>query len=116
MTTDKQDDTKGASSRPLDRIVWRGRIVEGSLIFQDHHFGKWPQCCPPISEYDGEEYQYRSKRPDMVFDVEWTGHHWDCKADGYGYLRSRGEAGEYGSGSIFVSAFDGVELVTPNAY
>lgn len=104
-----------AAKRPLDRIVGRGRIVDGAGIFQDHHFGKWPQCCPPKSDYEGEEYQYCAKDPAMVFDVEWNGHHWNCKADGYGYLRSRGEAGEYGSGSIFVRAFDGVELVTHNA-
>ena len=111
MTT-RSEATQAA--RPLDRIVGRGRIVDGAGIFQDHHFGKWPQCCPPRSEYEGEEYQYCAKDPDMIFDVEWNGHHWDCKADGYGYLRCRGEVGEYGNGSIFVSSFDGVELATPN--
>jgi len=103
------------AARPLDRRVGRGRIVEGAGIFQDHRFGEWPQCCPPRSEYEGDEYQYCAKDPDMVFDVEWNGRYWNCKADGYGYLRSRGESGEYGSGSILVQEFDGVELVTPNA-
>lgn len=88
----------------------RGRIITGSPIFQDHHFGKWPICCPPRSEYAGAEYQYRAKDPDMVFDVEWNGRRWECKADGYGYLS---HAGKYGNGSIFVSGRDGVELVTP---
>ena len=89
----------------------QGRIKRGAGIFQGHHFGKWPDCCPPRSEYEGEEYQYEAKDPDMVFDVKWTGTHWDCKADGYGMLRARGEGGEYGNGSIFVSGCDGVELV-----
>jgi len=92
----------------------QGRIKRGAGIFQDHHFGKWPNCCPPRSEYEGEEYKYEAKDPDMVFEVEWTGRHWDCKADGYGMLRSRGEGGEYGNGSIFVSDPDGVELVRSN--
>jgi len=96
---------------PPDRIVGRGRIVKGAAISQDFHFGKWPQCCPPRSEYKDEEYQYLTKRPDMIFDVEWNGRYWDCKADGYGHLRANGEIGEYGNGSIFVFAFDGVELI-----
>ncbi len=93
----------------------QGRIKRGAGILQDHHFGKWPNCCPPRSEYEGEEYKYEAKDPDMVFEVEWKGRYWDCKADGYGMLRSRGEGGEYGNGSIFVSARDGVELVGSNA-
>ena len=108
-------DHKAAAEPPLDCRVGRGRIKTGAGIFQDHHFGKWPSCCPPRSEYEGEEYQYEAKDPDMVFDVRWTGHHWECKADGYGMMRHRGEAGEYGNGSIFVSNPDGVELMVPNA-
>jgi len=104
-----------ADEGPLGRIVGRGRIVEGAGIFQDHQGGKWPQCCPPRSEYNGEQYQYRAKDPDMIFDAEWNGRYWDCKADGYGYLRSNGEPGEYGNGSIFVHAFEGVILITHNA-
>lgn len=73
----------------------RGRIKRGSGIFQDHHFGKWPACCPP------------AKDPDMVFDVNWTGRYWDCVADGYGVL----DGGKYGNGSIFVSDHAGIELV-----
>lgn len=92
-------------------IVGRGRIVEGAGIYQDHHFAKWPQCCPPKSEYEGEEYLYRAKDKNMVFDVEWNGCFWNCRADGYGFMRSRGESGEYGNGSIYLSRFDGVELV-----
>ena len=93
------------------RIVGRGRIKSETIVFHDHHFGIWPECCPPESEYKGEKYQYLAKNPEMFFDVEWNGRWWDCKADGYGYLRSRGEDGEYGNGSIMVNDFDGVELV-----
>ena len=60
-----------------------------------------------------------AKDPDMVFEVVWTGTHWDCKADGYGMLRSSGEKGEYGNGSIFVKRLTDVELVErtmPTAY
>jgi hypothetical protein len=89
----------------------QGRIVIGAGIFQDHHFGKWPACCPPKSEYEGEEYQYCAKDPDMIFDVSWGNNGWVCKADGYGYLRNHGEGGEYGNGSIFVREVDGVELI-----
>lgn len=105
---------EGASTASTpDRLAGKGRIKPGAGIFQDFHFGKWPNCCPPRSEYEGEEYQQRAKDPEMVFDVEWNGRYWDCKADGYGYLRSQGEAGEYGSGSITVSSFQGVELLAP---
>jgi len=90
----------------------QGRIKRGTGIFHDHYFAKWPNCCPPRIEYDGEEYQHEAKDPDMVFEVEWTGRYWDCKADGYGM---HGESGEYGNGSIFVNNRDGVELVAPNA-
>ena len=89
----------------------KGRIKRGAGIFQDHHFGKWPACLPPGCSTTGK---YEADDPDMVFDVEWNGHHWDCKADGFGYLRSRGDDGEYGNGSIFVADRDGVELVESN--
>lgn len=82
-----------------ERIVGRGRIVDGAGVFQDFCFRRWPQC------------RTIAKDPAMVFDVEWDGRLWECKADGYGYQRSRGEDGEYGNGSIFVKKFDGVELV-----
>lgn len=104
-----------AAQGPLDRGVrGHGRIKLGAPIFQDFHFGKWPNCLPPESEYEGEKYQYKAKDPDMVFEVEWKGRYWDCKADGYGMLRSRGEGGEYGNGTIFVHEIDGVELVPSN--
>ena len=86
----------------------QGRIKLWAEIFHDRHFGKWPNCLPPKSEYEGEAYQYEAKDPDMVFDIKWTGRYWECKADGYGMLRSRGEDGEYGNGSIFVRGRDGV--------
>ena len=95
----------------VERLVGRVRIKEGASIFQDHHFGKWPNCCPPNSEYEGEEYQYVAKNPDMEFDGEWNGRYWDCKSDGYGHLKSRGDTGAYGNGSIFVIGLDSVEIL-----
>lgn len=93
----------------------QGRIKRGVTVWQDFGAGKWPQCKPPNSEYEGEEYQYLAKNPEMLFDVTWVGGdsgYWDCRADGYGYHRRDG--GEYGCGSIFVNDRDGVELVGPN--
>jgi len=87
----------------------KARIKRGTGIFQDCHFGKWPNCCPPKSEYEGREYQYEANDPDMVFEVDWNGHHWVCKAIGYGMRGSHGEA--YGNGSIYVKDQDGIELV-----
>ena len=37
--------------------------------------------------------------------------YWDCRADGYGYLSSKGDIGDYGNGSIFVHDRDGVEVI-----
>ena len=47
----------------------------------------------------------------MVFEGVWNGRYWNCKADGYGYLKSAGDLGEYGCGSIFVPDFDDVEVL-----
>ena len=98
------------TTQAAKQLIGRGRIIVGTGIYQDQYFGIWPQCCPPRSEYEGEEYQYQAKDQEMVFDVVWNGHYWDCRADGYGYRRSNGDNGEYGNGSIFVSKFDGVKL------
>lgn len=97
-----------------NKIVGKGRIKLGTPIFQDHRFCKWPECCPPESEYHGDDYEYLAKDPYMIFDVEWDGRSWDCKANGYGYHKSLGYNGEYGNGSIFIRIFDGVELITEN--
>ena len=90
----------------------QGRIKVGAGIFQDHHFDKWPNCLPP-KRHNGLVNQ------DMIFDIEWreTGKdagYWNCKADGYGYIATRGEIGDYGNGSIFVRDKNGVEVVTAN--
>jgi hypothetical protein len=88
------------------------RIKMGASICHDHHFGRWPECCPPDKEYAGEEYQYIAKNTDMVFDARFNGKSWVCKADGYGYLASNGENGDYGNGSINVVWFDDVEILS----
>ena len=74
----------------------KGQIVPGTILFQDHGFAIWP-----IKGADVE----------TVFEVEWRGNYWECKADGYGHLRSRGDTGEYGNGSIFVRPELGVTLL-----
>lgn len=91
--------------QPFDAIV---RIKEGAGIMQDHAFLRWPNCCPPSSEIIDGENPYRAKDQNMLFCGHWTGQLWDCVADGYGALRG---AGEYGAGSIFVTHYDGVEIV-----
>lgn len=80
-----------------------GRIKVGARITQDFGFGKWP------ATRSGADVD-----PDMEFDCAWKGTFWDCRADGYGMLRSRGEVGEYGNGSIFVHEREGV-IASSNA-
>lgn len=86
----------------------KGRIKVGAIIFQDHRSFIWPDCKPPQSEYVNKDYDYIATDPDMVFDVERTGHHWNCKALGYGIQP------DYGNGSIFVSSEDGVVTLEEN--
>jgi hypothetical protein len=75
----------------------RGRIKVGALITQDFATGRWP-AARIGTDTD----------PDIEFECEWKGSFWECIADGYGMLRSCGDAGEYGNGSIFVHDVDGV--------
>lgn len=104
------------SAGPVDANVrGKGRIKPGAMMSQDFNYGAWPNCCPPVREYPTGEYRYEAKDPDMVFDVEWNGSHWECRADGYGNLNPTGDALGYGNGSVLVKQFDGVELITPNA-
>lgn len=72
-------------------------INVGAPVSQDHGFGKWP------STKSGEEVD-----PDMVFDAEWTGRWWECRADGFGRQSWLGETGGYGNGSICVHDINGV--------
>jgi hypothetical protein len=83
-----------------EQPVLRVRINRGALVSQDRGIGRWPATSA------GE-----ATDPDMVFDAEWSGRWWDCRADGFGRLRSRGETGGYGNGSIFVHSRDGVTVV-----
>lgn len=103
----------GKAEKPpgQERLVRQVRIKKGVRIFQDHRFMRWPQCLPPKKEYEGQEYRYEAKDPDMEFEGTWNGRYWDCKADGYGHLRHKGDPGEYGNGSILVDGLDSVEIV-----
>jgi len=80
------------------------RINEGAKISQDQQGGIWPHCLPPKSEYidDPENYEHKTKYPDAIFTAEDKGNYWDCVRDGYGAMKSKGVAGDYGNGSIFV--------------
>lgn len=86
----------------------KGRIKRGAKVFQDSYSCTWPQCVPPSSEYEGEEYKYVTKDADRVFRVEYNGRYWDCKAEGYGLDP------DYGNGSVFAYGEDAVELVEGN--
>jgi hypothetical protein len=82
-----------------DRLY--GRIKRGATICQDHHFFRWPNCHAK----DGSKTE---ADPDMIFEVKWEYESWDCRADGYGM---RDGEGDYGSGAIWVTMQDGVEIV-----
>jgi len=87
--------------------VKKARIKVGAKIMHDFQTFRWPECKPPrcCPEVD----------PDMVFDVRQVQNgnllYWECSADGYGYLKSRGDNGEYGNGSIAVLSELGIELI-----
>lgn len=82
-------------------VTARVRIKVGALVGQDHAFGRWPWTR------DGVDVDQ-----DMVFDAEWDGRWWDCRADGYGRKSWLGDTRGYGNGSIGVMDLDGVEILT----
>jgi hypothetical protein len=83
----------------------RGRILEGTTIWQNHRIMVWSWCFPPADD-QSEKDQFRTKRPDRLFDVKWDGHFWQCTAEGYG-----NPPPHYGNGAIYVSDFAGVRLI-----
>jgi hypothetical protein len=85
--------------KKIPSFVATVRIKEGANIMQDRSFYRWPHI--------GE----RVENPEMLFTGEWNEKFWTCKADGYGHLKIDGDLGEYGSGSIFISSYDSVEIV-----
>lgn len=82
-----------------------GRIVPGADVWQDFQHYVWPQCQPPKSEYEGEEYKHLAKNPNMLFLIRRQGTYWVCTAPGYGDFSTKGA---YGSGSIYVPHYLGV--------
>jgi hypothetical protein len=82
-------------------------IKIGASIGQDFSYDRWPNCVPPRSEYEGEEYNYITKFPMAIFECEWNsqGNRWDCVRDGYG------KSGNYGNGSISVFGYYSVEPI-----
>lgn len=96
---------------PPPTIFGIGKINRGAIISQDHRFLRWPACLPSRLEYHQKEYKYEATNPDMLFVVEWNSYHWECIADGYGHLRSSGQNGDYGNGSILISKYEDVTLL-----
>jgi hypothetical protein len=94
--------TKVAGAGPVEREVRRVRIKVGSMVVQDYACGQWP------ANRAGADID-----PETVFDAEWNGKYWECRADGYGRQSWKGEVGGYGNGSIFVCRRDGVTAVDP---
>lgn len=64
----------------------KGTIKVGATVSHDFRVFSWPE------ELAG-----------VVFDAEEaSGGRLICRADGYGHLKSKGDPGEYGNGSIFL--------------
>lgn len=86
----------------MDKVTKIVRIKVGATVVQDHGIGKWPYTKA------GDEVDQ-----DMEFDAELDGSRkfWNCRADGYGRRRWKGETGGYGNGSILVFGEDGVEVL-----
>lgn len=82
----------------------RVRINVGAFIGQDFGFGHWPATG------DGSDVD-----PCMVFDAEWNGKAWECRADGYGRRAWCGETGNYGNGAIIVFGYEGVTVLDEGA-
>jgi hypothetical protein len=88
-----------SETNSVERTVRRVRINAGEPIMQDHGFTRWPMSAGgPVD-------------PDTVFDAEWNGRYWDCRADGHGRRTWLNEPGGYGNGSIFVSNLEGVTVL-----
>ena len=95
-------------------IIYLIRIKKGTSIFQDMTYSSWPECKPPQSEYKNDKWKRKTKFPNALFTAIKKNGYWDCKRDGYGHLKSRGDLGEYGNGSIFVYNKDGVDIIGIN--
>lgn len=81
--------------------TFKVRIKPGAGIFQDHHFLTWPRCLVGTNGWQAPDQ-------DMVFEAVKEGNGWDCKADGFGFHKPKGD---YGNGSIYVRGLDQVEVL-----
>lgn len=80
------------------------RIKIGTIIYHDLGCFEWPMCKPPKSEFENDdEYVYRTKFPNAVFDYDGVS---KCIRSGYG------QRGNYGNGVIHVSSVDDLVIVT----
>lgn len=76
------------------------RIKIGAKVFQDFVTCIWPQCKPPRSEYENEDYKHITKYPYAIFKGTYKDGWWDLTRLGYGKMKSSISA--YGNGSISV--------------
>ncbi len=83
--------------------IFKARIKVGAAIGQDHSFMRWPACFAPGGGV--------SVDPDMEFDAEDKGTHFDLRAPGFGILNV---PGQYGNGSIYVRSINDLELAGPH--
>lgn len=81
----------------MSKLLARIRI--GAIISHDRTTFRWPECKPPLLEYDDGPYLLLAKNCDMVFEVSRKSAYWECTADGYGSVAN---GGMYDNGSIFV--------------
>jgi hypothetical protein len=86
-----QATTTAGSRKPMSSV--KVRINEGTTVSMDFGVSNWPHLPGGMADVD------------MVFEANWNGKWWDCRADGYG------NPGKYGSGSIYVHSLDGVRSV-----
>jgi hypothetical protein len=92
--------TPPADEGQPDRIVRRVRINVGATVGQDLDYNRWP-----ITR-SGQVVD-----PAMVFDAEWNGRHWECRANGFGRRTRVGLPSEYGNGALYVFCRDSVTLL-----
>ena len=94
------EETTPADGAPFERLVKRVRINIGALVSQDHAYGRWPWSAAT-----------RQVDPDMVFEADYYGKHWECRAAGYGNREWLGERGGYGDGAINAFGKNSVTLL-----
>jgi len=106
----KRKPDPGGYHNTYDKKEFKGRIKIGAAIFQDMASFTWPDCKPPIKEYDSwKVYKCRTLFPDRIFDIVKSKEGFVCSADGYGQ-HENGPKG-YGNGPIHIKDLTDIEIV-----